>query len=84
MPGALYLDNGSPWGGGVPGQWTPLGVWLLKLGIEVIHSRPYHPQGSGKNDRRPVGLLFAGSNTNTIANPIDLVLDHFGVKIDGN
>ena len=41
-------------------------------------------QGSGKNDRRPVGLLFAGSNTNTIANPIDLVLDHFGVKIDGN
>ncbi len=51
LPGALYLDNGSPWGGGVPGQWTPLGVWLLKLGIEVIHSRPYHPQGRGKNER---------------------------------
>ena len=26
-------------------------------------------------DRRPVGLLFAGSNLNTIANPIDFVLD---------
>lgn len=35
------------------------------------------------NDRRPVGLLFAGSATSTIANPIDLVLDHFGVSVDG-
>ena len=34
-------------------------------------------------DRRPVGLLFAGSNANTIANPIDLVLDRFGVTVDG-
>ncbi len=30
----------------------------------------------------PVGLLFAGSNTNTIANRIDLVLDRFGLSID--
>lgn len=36
---------------GVPGQWTPLSVWLLKLGVKVIHSRPYHPQGRGKNER---------------------------------
>jgi hypothetical protein len=41
-------------------------------------------QASGSNDRRPVGLLFAGSNTNTIANPIDLVLDRFKVQIDGS
>ena len=34
-------------------------------------------------DRRPVGLLFAGSPTSTIANPIDLVLDRFGVTVDG-
>jgi hypothetical protein len=34
-------------------------------------------------DRRPVGLLFAGSPTNTVANRIDLVLDRFGVTIDG-
>jgi hypothetical protein len=34
-------------------------------------------------DRRPVGLLFAGSPTSTIANPIDLVLDRFGVSVDG-
>jgi len=34
-------------------------------------------------DRRPVGLLFAGSPTTTIANPIDLVLNRFGVTVDG-
>lgn len=51
LPDAFFLDNGSPWGGGRPGQWTPLGVWLLKLGVDVIHSRPYHPQSRGKNER---------------------------------
>lgn len=51
LPQAFYVDNGSPWGGGVPGQWTPLRLWLLKLGIETIHSKPYHPQGRGKNER---------------------------------
>jgi hypothetical protein len=35
---------------------------------------------TGKN---PVGLLFAGSSTFTVANPIDAVLDIFGVTIDG-
>jgi len=30
----------------------------------------------------PVGLLFAGSSTITVANPIDLVLDRFGVTVD--
>ncbi len=51
LPEAIYVDNGSPWGGGKPGQWTPLRLWLLKLGIETIHSKPYHPQGRGKNER---------------------------------
>jgi transposase InsO family protein len=51
LPEAFYVDNGSPWGGGVPGQWTRFGVWLAKLGIAVIHARPYHPQGRGKNER---------------------------------
>ncbi len=39
---------------------------------------------SGGDDRKPVGLLFAGSNTHTIANPIDLVLERFGVSVDGS
>ncbi|MDH7600041.1 MAG: hypothetical protein QHH07_10485 [Sedimentisphaerales bacterium] len=35
------------------------------------------------NYRRPVGLLFAGSSTVTVANPIEYVLDHFELDIDG-
>ena len=35
-------------------------------------------------DRRPVGLLFAGSTTTTIANPIDYVLQRFGIQVDGS
>jgi hypothetical protein len=31
----------------------------------------------------PVGLLFAGSSIRTFANPIELVLTHFGVTVDG-
>lgn len=35
-----------------------------------------------ESDNHPVGLLFAGSTTRTIANPIQPVLDYFGVEID--
>jgi hypothetical protein len=41
-------------------------------------------KGTLMGDRRPVGLLFAGTTTTTLANPIDLVLQRFGVGIDGN
>jgi hypothetical protein len=33
-------------------------------------------------NKNPVGLLFAGSSSDTIANPIDDVLSYFGVTID--
>jgi len=39
--------------------------------------------GAGANYGKPIGLLFAGSQTVTVANPIDPVLAHFGVRIDG-
>lgn len=35
-----------------------------------------------ENGNNPVGLLFAGSSTRTIANPIEAVLNRFGVWID--
>ncbi len=34
-------------------------------------------------NNNPIGLLFAGSSTHTFANRIDLVLNRFGVAIDG-
>lgn len=51
LPDAFFVDNGGPWGDSSGAVWTRLGVWLLKLGIDVIHSRPYHPQSRGKNER---------------------------------
>ena len=35
-------------------------------------------------NRNPVGLLFAGGSTSTIANRIDLVLNRFGVTVNGS
>ena len=51
LPQALFVDNGPPWGDASGERWTRLGVWLLKLGIDVLHSRPFHPQSRGKNER---------------------------------
>jgi len=41
-------------------------------------------QGEEDDGRRPVGLLFAGSETTTLANPVDEVLKRFGITIDGS
>lgn len=51
LPERIVMDNGSPWGdeGGQP--YTPVTVWLLRLGIGVSHGRPYHPQTQGKDER---------------------------------
>jgi transposase InsO family protein len=51
LPDALFVDNGSPWGEASGARWTRFGVWLLKLGVGLLHSRPYHPQSRGKNER---------------------------------
>lgn len=51
LPDAIFVDNGSPWGDASGERWTRLGVWLLKLGVDLIYSRPYHPQSRGKNER---------------------------------
>jgi len=38
----------------------------------------------GQDARKPVGLLYAGSSLQTIANPIDAVLTRFGVTVVDN
>lgn len=51
LPDAFFVDNGTPWGDSSGARWTRLAVWLLKLGVDIWHSRPYHPQSRGKNER---------------------------------
>lgn len=52
LPMQINFDNGAPWGSpSAPGRLTELGVWLVRLGIRVSHSRPHHPQTNGKDER---------------------------------
>lgn len=51
LPDCLLMDNGSPWGNDAAHPWTPLTVWLVRVGTSVSHSRPYHPQTLGKDER---------------------------------
>jgi transposase InsO family protein len=51
LPRQIITDNGSPWGDGPAHPYTPLGAWLIRLGIAISHSRPYHPQTMGKDER---------------------------------
>jgi transposase InsO family protein len=51
LPWRMLVDNGSPWGDDAAHPHTPLTVWLLRLGVGVVHSRPYHPQTQGKDER---------------------------------
>lgn len=50
LPDRMTMDNGSPWGSHSDDP-TALTVWLIRLGVAVSHSRPYHPQTQGKDER---------------------------------
>lgn len=57
MPQMILADNGAPWG--VAGHssaqaevcLSSVEVWLLRLQVQVIHGRAYHPQTQGKEER---------------------------------
>ena len=53
MPSRINVDNGPPWGapGAVEHSLTDMGVWLIRNGITLSHSRPRHPQTNGKIER---------------------------------
>lgn len=51
LPQRIAVDNGSPWGDQSDSPYTPLVLWLMRLGVRVSHSRPYHPQTLGKEER---------------------------------
>lgn len=57
LPKAMLVDNGPPWSATTMGEWTKLSVWLLRLGVDVFHSRIRHPQTLGKDERFHKTLL---------------------------
>jgi transposase InsO family protein len=51
LPRKMLMDNGPPWGTEGQADYSVLTVWLLRLGVRVGHSAPYHPQTMGKDER---------------------------------
>ena len=47
LPERMLMDNGSIW----QGYHTRLTFWLVRLGIQVVHGRAYHPETQGKDER---------------------------------
>ena len=51
LPERILADNAGPWGAPGTRALTGLDLWLIQLGIVLIHGRPYHPQTQGKVER---------------------------------
>jgi len=51
LPYVILTDNGKPWGDKLEQPLTKFTVWLIEHGVAPWHSRPYHPQSHGKNER---------------------------------
>ena len=53
LPVRINADNGPPWGSPSAGgrSLSELAVWLIRLGVRVSFSSPYHPQTNGKLER---------------------------------
>lgn len=53
LPVRINADNGPPWGSpsGAGRSLSELAVWLIRLGVRLSFSTPYHPQTNGKIER---------------------------------
>jgi transposase InsO family protein len=51
LPERMLMDNGSPWGDDLDSPNTILTAWLIRIGVQISHGHPYHPQTQGKDER---------------------------------
>jgi transposase InsO family protein len=56
LPRQILCDHGSPWATGLRADGRAYGrtamcYWLARLGVDLIHGRPRHPQTQGKEER---------------------------------
>ena len=57
MPYSMLMDNGPPWSDPGGGPYTRLSVWMMRLGIRILHGAVRHPQTQGKDERLHRTLL---------------------------
>jgi len=79
LPLRMTMDNGAPWGSDLLHRDTPITVWLRRIGVRVSHSRPYHPQTQGKDERFHRTLkveLLRGRNFDAFP-AIQPAMDHY-------
>jgi len=71
LPWRIHADNGSPWGtpAKVGHGLSALSVWLIRQGITVTHSTPYHPQTNGKLERFHRSLKAEVLSNHSFADP---------------
>lgn len=79
IPKRLYVDNGAAF------RSQHLAVVCAKLGISLIHAKPYSPQGKGKMERwfRTVRMQFLPSSAATTATSLDELNRALAVWVEG-
>lgn len=79
LPERVLADNAGPWG--APGEkaMTGLAIWMMRIGITLIHGRPYHPQTQGKVERfhRTLKQELIARTTFTTLDDVQHQLDAF-------
>ena len=68
LPERMLMDNGAPWGDDANSRHTILTAWLIRLGVQTSHGRPYHPQTQGKDERLHRTLQDELLSRHTLAN----------------
>jgi transposase InsO family protein len=82
LPVTIICDHGPPWGHDTTQPYTRLGAWLLSLGVDIIHGRPFHPQTRGKGERvhRTMGEdVLDGVDWDTVSTVQDALDDWLGI-----
>ena len=78
---SLLTDNGAVFTAAPRGGRCAIELECARLGIRVVHSRPYHPQTCGKVERfhQTLKLFLAKQDTATSTEMLQAQLDRFRV-----
>lgn len=78
LPEVLYADNGAPFHNHM------LSRTCAVLGIRLVHSKPYAPEGRGKQERlnRYIRERFIAEATHTGIENLDELNDRFGAWVE--